>query len=70
MMKKRSGKMNPLIRKCLMLMPDRLFIDMKYFNRFHKFPNLNNPKTFNEKIQWLKLHDKNPIYNIMVDIFV
>lgn len=29
--------------------------------------NLKEPKTFNEKIQWLKLYDHNPIYAIMVD---
>ena len=29
--------------------------------------NIENPKTFNEKIQWLKLHDRNPAYTQMVD---
>lgn len=29
--------------------------------------NLDNPQTFNEKLQWLKLHDRNPLYTIMVD---
>jgi len=29
--------------------------------------NLDNPKSFNEKIQWLKLHDRNPLYCTMVD---
>ena len=29
--------------------------------------NLDNPKTFNEKLQWLKLHDHNPLYTTMVD---
>ena len=29
--------------------------------------NLNNPKTFNEKIQWLKLYDRNPLYTQLVD---
>ena len=29
--------------------------------------NLNNPKTFNEKLQWLKLYNRNPIYTNMVD---
>ncbi len=30
-------------------------------------PNLDDPKTFNEKIQWLKLHVRNPEYTRMVD---
>ena len=29
--------------------------------------NLENPQTFNEKLQWLKLHDRNPEYIRMVD---
>lgn len=29
--------------------------------------NLESPKTFNEKLQWLKLHDRNPDYQTMVD---
>ena len=29
--------------------------------------NLKNPKTFNEKMQWLKVYDRNPAYSEMVD---
>ena len=29
--------------------------------------DLNNPKSFNEKLQWLKLHDRNPLYTTLVD---
>lgn len=29
--------------------------------------NLGNPVTFNEKLQWLKIYDRNPLYTIMVD---
>lgn len=29
--------------------------------------DLENPKTFNEKLQWLKLYDRKPEYTIMVD---
>lgn len=29
--------------------------------------NLENPKTFNEKLQWLKLYDRRPEYTMMVD---
>jgi hypothetical protein len=28
---------------------------------------LDNPQTFNEKLQWLKLHDRRPEYTMMVD---
>ncbi len=29
--------------------------------------NLENPQTFNEKLQWLKLYDRKPEYTVMVD---
>lgn len=29
--------------------------------------DMDNPKTFNEKLQWLKLHDRNPLYTTLVD---
>lgn len=29
--------------------------------------DLENPRSFNEKIRWLKLHDRNPEYTKMVD---
>ena len=29
--------------------------------------NIENPTTFNEKLQWLKLHDRNPLNTKMVD---
>lgn len=31
--------------------------------------NLDNPQTFNEKMQWLKLYDRKPEYTTMVDKF-
>ena len=31
--------------------------------------NLKNPKTFNEKIQWIKLNDRNPLMPKCVDKF-
>lgn len=32
--------------------------------------NLKNPKTFNEKIQWIKLYDKNPLMPKCVDKYL
>lgn len=31
--------------------------------------DLNNPQTYNEKLQWLKLHDRNPVHTLLVDKF-
>ena len=52
------------ITKCI---PDRLYIQLLFFRHLHKRVNLEHPKAFNEKLQWLKLHDRNPEYTKMVD---
>lgn len=59
--------MNSIVSSILQLLPDRLYLDLQYFKNFHKFPNWKNPKTFNEKLQWMKLYDRKPEYTIMVD---
>lgn len=43
------------------------FLKYYYKSIFKKELNLLNPQTFSEKIQWLKLNDKNDSYSIMVD---
>ena len=48
-------------------MPDEPYLKLKYWACMGKRLNLRDPKTFNEKIQWLKLHDRKPEYTIMVD---
>lgn len=47
--------------------PDRLYLQMQYYLRMGKRIDLNNPQTFNEKIQWLKLYNRKPEYTMMVD---
>ena len=46
---------------------DKLYLQLLFFARMHKKLNLENPKSFNEKIQWLKLYDRNPKYTDLVD---
>lgn len=61
---------NPLIRRAkyaLRFLPDEAYIQLYYFARFHRFANLKSPRTFNEKLQWLKLYDRNPLYTTLVD---
>ena len=48
---------------------DEKYLKRKYQNTFGEKLDLNNPKTFNQKLQWLKLNDRNPIYTTMVDKF-
>lgn len=46
---------------------DHIFIRLHYFFTMHKRLNLKRPESFNEKLQWLKLHDRRPEYTAMVD---
>ena len=46
---------------------DRTFIKWEYFSGMGKFPDIENPKTFNEKLQWLKLNDIHEEYSRLVD---
>lgn len=49
------------------LLNDEKYIRLLYKLQFKKEINLENPQTFNEKLQWLKLYDRNPEYTKMVD---
>ena len=47
--------------------PDEEYITRKFRAKLGYPLNLDNPTTFNEKIQWLKLFEKKPQYCAMVD---
>ena len=46
---------------------DALYLKMEYYFQTGRRLNLNNPKSYNEKLQWLKIHDRKPEYTQMVD---
>lgn len=48
-------------------MDDEEYLIRKYRGVFGKKLDLAHPVTFNEKIQWLKLYDRDPKYTVMVD---
>ena len=48
-------------------MSDEDFLKMQFKNVFGYPLDLEHPKTFNEKLQWLKLYDRRPEYTMMVD---
>lgn len=49
------------------LLPDSFFLKREFRLRMGYPLNLQQPKTFNEKLQWLKLYDRNPLYTTLVD---
>lgn len=46
---------------------DEKFVKWTYYLTFRKKLDLDNPQTFNEKLQWLKLYDRREEYTQMVD---
>ena len=48
-------------------MPDEKFLKMLYKANTGEELDLENPVKLNEKLQWLKLHDRRPEYTIMAD---
>ena len=49
------------------LMSDKLYLKCMYGAMIGRKLNLDNPKTFNEKLQWLKLYNRKPEYSKLVD---
>ena len=69
----------PKIKRCLLkvyntywdfvahLLGDKAFLKYTYRIRIGRRLNLDNPQSFNEKLNWLKLYDRRPIYTQMAD---
>lgn len=47
--------------------PDSFAVIFFYLRCFKKIPNLKNPSTFNEKIAWRKLYQRNPLFTVFCD---
>ncbi len=67
-------KVTPLfIRICRRLKPlfpsEAMYLRARFRLEMGYPLNLKNPKTFSEKIQWLKLYNRRPEYTMMVDKF-
>lgn len=48
-------------------MPDRIFLQLIYRARTGRKLNLDDPRGYGEKLQWIKLYDRKPEYIQMVD---
>lgn len=46
---------------------DKLVIKAQFYQRMGYELDLDRPVTYNEKLNWLKLYDRNPLYSILVD---
>ncbi|MEH7086682.1 ATP-grasp fold amidoligase family protein [Neobacillus drentensis] len=56
-------------RGFLKWLPDKQYLKLMFIIRIKQKLNLNKPRTFNEKLQWLKLNDQRSEYTTYVDKF-
>lgn len=56
-----------MIKKCPHLMSDKFYLSVLWKIVMGYELDWKHPKTFNEKLQWLKLYDRNPLYTTLVD---
>ena len=49
------------------LLPDYIAVNLLYYRVFRRLPDLEHPRTFNEKIARRKLHQRNPKFRIFSD---
>lgn len=49
------------------VIPEKIFLKHRFYNKVGYRLNLEDPQTFNEKLQWLKLYDRKPEYTKLVD---
>ena len=47
--------------------PDSLYLRLMFWSQMGYKLNLKNPRTYSEKLQWIKLYDRNPFYTRLVD---
>lgn len=63
----RGAFMAAIVQNFFRWLPDKPYLQLLYrFKMGHRL-DLKNPKTFTEKIQWLKLYNRKPEYTLMVD---
>lgn len=48
---------------------DKAYLSKKYRLRFGRNLDWDNPTSFNEKLNWLKINDRSLLYTIMADKF-
>ena len=47
--------------------PDKIYLNRRFREVFNRDRDWKNPTTYNEKLQWLKVYDRKPLYTKLVD---
>ena len=69
LLENRSLFCDSFVKNFLKFLPDKVYLSLRYRLLMGNRIQWQNPKTFTEKIQWLKLYDRQPEYTTMVDKF-
>lgn len=49
------------------MLSDKTFLQIGFKIRYGRMIDFENPETFNEKLQWMKIYNRNPLYSKLVD---
>lgn len=60
---------NSILKRCSKLFGDKSYLKIKFKLLFGYSLDLSNPRTFNEKLNWLKLYYRNPKQTMLADKF-
>lgn len=56
-----------IIQATTRLWPDKPYLSAIYWARFHRRLRWEDPQTFNEKLNWIKLYDRRDLYTLLAD---
>ena len=56
-----------IVQKCTLLIPEKLYLKLLFRLKGGYWMNIDNPTTFNEKLNWLKIYNRRPEYSVMAD---
>ena len=62
-----SKKFNGILSSLSKIIPTRIYLKIRYKRTFNTKINFKNPQTLNEKLNWKKIYDKNPLYTKLAD---
>lgn len=67
MVHNRAQFCDSIVKNFFAWLPDKLYLSLRYHFKMGRWIDWKNPKTFTEKIQWLKVYNRKPVYTTMVD---
>ena len=62
-----SSRTKNIICRLLSVIPDKIYLKILYRIKTGRKLHIDNPQTYSEKINWLKIYDRNPLYTRLVD---